>query len=245
MKPIFTTTEKIERVANLEIKTQVDIYANDTSFPTTKATKQYVDNKTKVDSSYNPESTDALNGKAVSSALANYLPLDAELQLELDGGNAGAELDIEYVVDSAMSDTSSNPVENRVIKKYVDEIDKRVDEIDTKIIDYPVEKGTVGVWNYCKWNSGAVDLWGESIYTPTNTIDKGGEVRYDLPTPFALVGKIYAFIHPAVFAYKVRKTYQLDSSATAIKMFAKLEDNEGLNVGETISFIVNIKSRWK
>ena len=73
-----------------------------------------------IEQSYNPQSENAQSGAAVASALVNYLPLNIELQLELDGGDAGGALDVEYIVDSEMSDISPNAVGNRVVKQYVD-----------------------------------------------------------------------------------------------------------------------------
>lgn len=75
----------------------------------------------KIDQLFNPQSTQPQSGQAVHNALMNYLSLDTELVLELDGGNAGSKLDIEYTVDKQMSINSPNPVENRVVTQYINE----------------------------------------------------------------------------------------------------------------------------
>ena len=97
---------------NYIIKTNDSISKKDFRFP--------------IDYLYNPKSENAQSGTAVASALGNYLPIDREIEIELDGGDAGGNVEIEFVVDSAMSDTSSNPVENRVVKQYVDGINDKV-----------------------------------------------------------------------------------------------------------------------
>lgn len=102
-----------------------------------------------------------------------------------DGGDASSEADIKFVIDGEMSDTSENPVKNRVIKKYADAIKAGLEEalntvkialsslvtkVDTNTTtlsdlsnreaDYVVEEGTKGIWTYRKWNSGIAECWG-------------------------------------------------------------------------------------
>ena len=54
-----------------------------------------------------------------------------------DGGNASGSVGIELVVDKEMSDTSSNTVQNRVIKAYIDgkkeDTDKKIKEINDNL----------------------------------------------------------------------------------------------------------------
>lgn len=63
--------------------------------------------------------TAALNGKASTAVAAQSAPglMSAADKTKLDGVEAGAN---KTVVDTALSDTSTNPVQNKVIKAYVD-----------------------------------------------------------------------------------------------------------------------------
>lgn len=156
--------------------------------------------------------------KRVEGNLAGYIPLNAKLEIIFDGGDS-----------SAKGEIFNTAVANRILE----------------MADYPIEEGFSGIWNYRKWKNGVVELWGQSTFTCTTHIEKGGEVRYTENLPFALFGTIHTYIHPALLAYRVRKAYQLDSTSNELKMFARLEDTEGLLVDERISFLVSIKSRWK
>lgn len=88
-------------------------------------------NKTVVDAALDAASTNpvqnkvvktALDGKAstaVASQTANGL-MSAEDKVKLDGIEDGAT---RVIVDDAMSDTSTNPVQNKAVKKYIDDHD--------------------------------------------------------------------------------------------------------------------------
>lgn len=71
-----------------------------------------------VEQTYDPNSTNAISGQGVAEALKNFTPSEN-----------GEQIDI----DDAMSDTSTNPVQNKVAKAYVDEktanVEKTVEEI--------------------------------------------------------------------------------------------------------------------
>lgn len=79
---------------------------------------------TTIDQTYNPKSENAQSGRAIASELNNYIPQDFEIIL--DGGNAGGEIQVDYTVDSYMSDTSEHPVQNKVIKQYIDNIEENL-----------------------------------------------------------------------------------------------------------------------
>ena len=89
--------------------------------------------RNKVDNTFNPKSYNAQSGVAIGGELAKYFPLNTELQLELDGGDAGGTLEIEYILDNAMSDTSPNAVENRVIKQYVDRKTENIENLENDV----------------------------------------------------------------------------------------------------------------
>ena len=156
--------------------------------------------------------------KRVEGNLAGYIPLNANLEIIFDGGDS-----------SAKGEMFNTIAANRILE----------------MADYPIEEGFSGIWNYRKWKNGVVDLWGHSVYTCPISISNGGEVEYSENFPFPLNSTIYTFIHPAINAYKIKKVYNLDSTANELKMFAKLEDTEGFSAGEKMSFIVNVKAYWK
>ena len=84
-----------------------------------------------------------------------------------DGGDASGSVGIELVVDKEMSDTSSNTVQNRVIKAYIDgksEVDKELSKLKTDMVDYIVEQGEKDGGYYEKWLSGKAKYWGKKSY---------------------------------------------------------------------------------
>lgn len=68
-------------------------------------------------------------------------------------------------VDTAMSDTSTLPVQNKAIKSYVD--DAVADKLDNTI-PYVIESGTSGNWKYRKWSDGTAECWGTHSWTITS-----------------------------------------------------------------------------
>lgn len=106
------------------------------------ATKTIVDDAMS-DTSTNPVQNkivtaelDKKAGKDVATADADGL-MSAEDKVKLDGIEEGAT---KTIVDDAMSDTSTNPVQNKVIKQYVDE--KGVNYFDTYVEKPTKEKLT-------------------------------------------------------------------------------------------------------
>lgn len=77
-------------------------------------------NDVSTDLNYNPQSENAQSGKAIASALVNYLPLDVEYEWELDGGDSGANMDLKFIIDDEMSNVSNNAVQNKAVKDYID-----------------------------------------------------------------------------------------------------------------------------
>ena len=75
-------------------------------------------------------------GKSVATQYVNGL-MSAADKAKLDGIEEGAT---KTIVDDAMSDTSTNPVQNKVIKQYVDE--KGVNYFDTYVEKPTKEKLT-------------------------------------------------------------------------------------------------------
>ena len=73
-----------------------------------------------VDQSYSPTSKNPQSGIAVAGAISNLVSLEDNTEWIFDGGDASGSVEIDLVIDAEMSDTSNNPVSNKVIKKYVD-----------------------------------------------------------------------------------------------------------------------------
>ena len=73
-----------------------------------------------VDQSYSPTSKNPQSGTAVAGAISNLVSLENNTEWIFDGGDASGSVKIDLVIDAEMSDTSNNPVSNKVIKKYVD-----------------------------------------------------------------------------------------------------------------------------
>ena len=73
-----------------------------------------------VDQSYSPTSKNPQSGIAVAGAISNLVSLEDNTEWIFDGGDASGSVEIDLVIDGEMSDTSNNPVSNKVIKKYVD-----------------------------------------------------------------------------------------------------------------------------
>lgn len=201
---------------------------------------------------YNPNSQNAQSGKAVAEALANYWPLDVEIQLELDGGDAAGELDIEYIIDSEVSDTSPNPVQNKAIKKYIDNIGGRVDELNEKLTDFIVEEDTIGNWTYRKWNSGIAECWGTfNLTLPDATFvkwEEGGVYNCDIPInehyPFTFTTnpivdiQMYIDSFPGYFASPTYDTQKV----RYVKAFALTQRTLNPSVNAQVN--ISVKGTW-
>lgn len=85
-----------------------------------EAIRTLVDEKIVVDQTYNKNSQNAQSGIAVAGAISNLVSLEDNTEWIFDGGDASGSVEIDLVIDGEMSDTSNNPVSNKVIKKYVD-----------------------------------------------------------------------------------------------------------------------------
>ncbi len=97
------------------------------------------ENQVTTDQTYNPTSSNPQSGKAVAEAIAE-VTTDFNEKLE----------NVEIDVDNVMSDTSENPVQNKVIKAYVDDAVSRVDvgiiETGKNLIDESkLQSGSISV----------------------------------------------------------------------------------------------------
>ena len=110
VKPIDVSAEKIERIVKMDINDiSVDENSDNSSFPTSKVVNE-----------------------AVKSGTANLLPLDVDTEWIFDGGTAETKVSPKFVVDTEMSSSSPNAVENRTIKRYVD---SKVQQTTNKIAE--------------------------------------------------------------------------------------------------------------
>lgn len=64
------------------------------------------------------------SAKAVKNALKRYVSLDDNYEFVFDGGDASGEIDIGFVIEDVISSESDNPVKNKVIKKYIEDVAK-------------------------------------------------------------------------------------------------------------------------
>lgn len=114
------------------------------------------------------------------------------------------------------------------------------------LADYPIERGTSGIWTYKKWNSGDVDLWGIS------TLDNFGDTRHIYKweiLPFALVDNpiVDMTIKSAesnAYTQGAMVSYSYGVGELSIKL-VMIKDAGGLTSGNTASVCVHIKGRWK
>ena len=158
IKPIQTTAERLEKIANMKIDDiNIDESSDNNSLPTSKVVRETIMGETE-----------------------KYLPLEAETEWIFDGGDASSGIDILYKIDDVMSDTSNNAVKNKIIKKYVDDkakdTNKKIENIETDlsyVADYVVEEAISGIWNYTKWASGKIELWTNSIPHTINFTNYG------------------------------------------------------------------------
>lgn len=145
-------------------------------------------------------------GGTTATPLKPSLLIGNDMEWILDGGDATAEID--FIVDTEVSDTSENAIANKVIKKYVD--DKARDYIVAQIIE---SDG----WTYRAWNSGIVECW-RNVSITTNikneTTETGTKIYYStynfgvfeypvsfIENPivnFTLVNSRTMFIYPSV-----------------------------------------------
>lgn len=133
---------------------------------------------------YNSMSTLAMVAKtnARTAELASVTALEAQEKTELakaalngewifDGGNASGAVDIDLAVDKEVSGSSENPIANKVIKRYADEIVEASKSIvgtaEGEVWQYngtTFEKIDTNIlWTYEKCPDGIARCWGKLI----------------------------------------------------------------------------------
>lgn len=126
--PCEPTPEQYQQIIDIMVKTEeIAQSVRDDADNGVFDGKQGIDGKDAVtDLVYNPESGNAQSGKAVAQAMENAVtPEKIKNSIEgttfiFDGGNAFDSFEDETMIDSEMSDYSENPVQNKVIKGYID-----------------------------------------------------------------------------------------------------------------------------
>lgn len=125
--------------------------------------------------------------------------------------------------------------------------DKDVYVGGNKIVDFPIEVDTSGIWTYKKWNSGDVELWGKA------NLDVFGDTRHiyknePLPFSFAVQPIVNMTIDTAEGYTYLQGAIVLSSSytsgATVIRL-SMIRDGGGLASGNKAQVNVHIKGRWK
>lgn len=94
---------------------------------------------------------------AMNDTVAARTALEKGTEWVFDGGNATDTVSVDFAVDTAMSDISTNPIANKTAKNYIDaEISDVLGNFDS-IKDYVVEQGYENGWVYRKWSSGVAE----------------------------------------------------------------------------------------
>ena len=192
------------------------------------------------------------------------IALESGAEIIFDGGDDEdtEEIEVDLVIDSALSLVSKNPVQNKVvalelsnIESSLADIDDDVAEIQTELealsdavsVDFIVEQGTEGIWTYRKWNSGIAECWGTYEYT--------------VPPEGCLADTYVLATENLPFAFTSRQTATITNGYGGIKRYAPYEngDNEDfltlayvvcffkqdVTGNSNITWAVEIKGRWK
>lgn len=190
-----------------------------------------------VDQTYDPTSKNPQSGTAVADAVENFISREEETEWIFDGGDASGSIKIINPVDSEMSDTSDNAVQNKVVKKYVDD----------RSIDYIVEQGTDGIWTYRKWESGVAECFGSFTEAMTITEPYFATQHYHLTKEIDLMSDLFVDA-PSCVTVTPHGTGWFYFVITK-KMKDKLEgmvNSLGVAVTNTnVTFQIHAVGRWK
>ena len=93
-----------------------------------------------TDQTFEPTSSKAASGKAVSEAIRGINPIDENTEFIFNGGNADGAVSVDIVVDSALSKVSNNAIANKPVATKFDEILKAIEQAkkDVLLSAYPV-----------------------------------------------------------------------------------------------------------
>ena len=78
--------------------------------------------------------------------------------------------------------STNNVLTKTDLKNILEQTIPTVDHVKEQLPDYVVDRGTSGIWKYRKWNSGDVELWGETTLTLTNYASSIGGSWYGYNT---------------------------------------------------------------
>lgn len=157
-----------------------------------------------------------------------------------DGGDSTTEIQIESSIDGSMSDTSTEAVQNSVIKRYIDE------NVSPLTVDYITAEGTEGIWSWRKWASGTAECWGNST-AKDYAIKSEYTIGYYCEREYTLFPEGLFFSTPTVSVCFNSKNYGLplvcisDLGKTGVSL-ALYEGNPSNRNG---FFTVCAKGRWK
>lgn len=118
-----------------------------------------------VDTTLSASSSNAISNSAVTKALNNKVTKVAGKNLSTndftDEYKAKVDSSTNITVDSSMSDTSTNPVQNKVVKKYVD--DRIATSGASDIYSYSHSDSNGYIW----FTNGFLVQWGRVAVTPS------------------------------------------------------------------------------
>lgn len=169
----YTSTEKTKLsgiASNAQVNVIETVKVNGSALtPTSKAVDITV-----------PINTSDLTNDSNFVSDASYVHTDVNftstLKSKLDGITSNATRNI---IDSSMSDSSTNAVQNAVVKSYIDNAVGALTGIDFQIVQSLPATGTKGVIYLIAHSHGTGDSYDEYIYV-NNTFEKIGNTDIDL-----------------------------------------------------------------
>lgn len=131
------------------------------------------------------------------------------------------------------------------LNKKIVETDKRLEALE---IDYIVEQGVNGIWNYRKWNSGIIECWGKAVgkTAPNNETSPYPWNSVELPCP--LVTMNYVNIQACDTdseGWKVDRVlpeFKGGKDLTVLEFVAYSINSEK---STSINYSINVKGTWK
>lgn len=199
-KDIFTDLEaySYEAKFSLDFSSNVVEMAGD-GYESLSTLAMVAKNSAQILESCTTEAVNAANRTETAKAV-----LEGGTVWVFDGGGAGCEAGIKVVVDSAINELSTNPVQNKVVKAYVDnKIEAAKEEFHLPPV-YIVASGEInspevaedeangtpalsaGTWHYKVFSDKTVEMWTASV-SFIGKINTSTTLGYVSSVPFSMV----------------------------------------------------------
>lgn len=131
----------------------------------------------------------------------------------------------------------------------MNKIENQLESLSTKIdstTDYIIEQGSSGIWEYRKWNSGTVDLWG--TYTATlshyTTVFGGYGYYTTVPLPFTVYSPVITYAVKVASGFAIPASalgYAGSSSLSSFNVYAI----SNVSGSQSTAWVCNVKGRWE